>query len=653
MKKTLVIAALLALLFLIPLAAAKTTMFVPAVDNSGNGVLTTVTADVKAGTGKEFVYIEPFISLETQQSSKTAATVAAKQAGVNKNDFDIFFEVIANAQVVDGPSGGGALALLAYAEYSKKTIRSDLSVTGTINQDGSIGPVGGIFGKAQAASKKGIKVLLIPRNQKVQNGVDLTSYAPANWGMQVIEASNLTKVIEYAATAAGSRISAVADNVKPLNLTKISTSGAAGGLKEIAEKELARVQKLAGGLADGVVKNNSLESIGNAKEMLSKGYYYSSANTLFITGISIESFNGKNESKAQLAKQLSGLESQVNNTRFAKKNLNNFEWITGAQMRFYWAREKLGSIRQLIEANNADAAAQEISVAKSWLNAASGMNKIGAAISGEEFDELRLRNYANLLLQKAEQSNPALSQEAMQHLVYARAEFGESAYLAAAFDAVFTASFTAPAGNASYAKPLFEEYGDFAKTVWPQVYFGHALYNSQEFERTGDGESEENAVKLAGLSYALKQVVEDVPAEARKPYVAPAMPAANGSNPIEGINTVAPGGSVGQNDSRQISVQVQTLPKKEAAGLLSQKNLVALSLLLVIACVVAMIFLLKNKKPAGQEKLAWSSREKLEKAEEMLLEGKISEKTFEHLLSKYKNTVEKTSRVAKARKKRR
>ena len=55
MKKLLFVTALFAILVLAPLVVAKTTMFVPAVDNSGNGVLTTVTADVKAGTGKEFI----------------------------------------------------------------------------------------------------------------------------------------------------------------------------------------------------------------------------------------------------------------------------------------------------------------------------------------------------------------------------------------------------------------------------------------------------------------------------------------------------------------------------------------------------------------------------------------------------------------------
>ena len=231
----------------------------------------------------------------------------------------------------------------------------------------------------------------------------------------------------------------------------------------------------------------------------------------------------------------------------------------------------------------------------------------------------------------------------MQHLIYARAEFGESAYLAAAFDAAFVISFTTPQGNVSYAKPLIEQYADFSKTVWAQVYFGHALFNSQDYERTGDSTSELNAVKLARLSYALKQVVQDVPGEAQKPYVAPV-----------NESIAAPANSiVGQNESKPISIQIQTLPKKDAAGLLSQKNLIALSLLIVIACVVAMIFLLKNRKPAAGEKLAWSAHEKLEKAEEMLLEGRISEKTFEHLLDKYKTTVEKSVRVVKARKKRR
>lgn len=48
-------------------------------------------------------------------------------------------------------------------------------ITGTINPDGSIGPVGGVLVKAEAAKGVGAKLFLVPVGQGVQ-----TSYVPEN-----------------------------------------------------------------------------------------------------------------------------------------------------------------------------------------------------------------------------------------------------------------------------------------------------------------------------------------------------------------------------------------------------------------------------------------------------------------------------------------
>ncbi|MCX6768179.1 MAG: hypothetical protein NTY90_05660 [Candidatus Micrarchaeota archaeon] len=142
------LALIIALAVLAASSAALSSMPVPAVDTEGKGIVTVISADaIKGHDGGVYVDVEPFVSVETQNSGKVAAKIAAEKAGAKLSDFLVLFRVNTTAEIVDGPSGGAALMLLAYAEFSGKKLRYDLTATGTIELDGSIGKVGGVASK--------------------------------------------------------------------------------------------------------------------------------------------------------------------------------------------------------------------------------------------------------------------------------------------------------------------------------------------------------------------------------------------------------------------------------------------------------------------------------------------------------------------------
>src|SRR3989338_9027332 len=147
-------------------SSALSQMNVPAVDSNNNGLITLIEASVKPGSGNVFVDVEPFISVETQLSAKTAAKVAASKTGKNFSQLDFFFKILAKTESVDGPSGGVAMTLLSYAELSGRTLRSDMTATGTVEATGSVGPVGGIPAKLEAAAGKGMTLALIPLGER-------------------------------------------------------------------------------------------------------------------------------------------------------------------------------------------------------------------------------------------------------------------------------------------------------------------------------------------------------------------------------------------------------------------------------------------------------------------------------------------------------
>ncbi len=63
---------------------------------------------------------------------------------------------------VDGPSAGALMTIGVLAAVRGDTPKPDAAMTGTINPDGTIGPVGGIRFKIEGAAEKGMKLVLIP-----------------------------------------------------------------------------------------------------------------------------------------------------------------------------------------------------------------------------------------------------------------------------------------------------------------------------------------------------------------------------------------------------------------------------------------------------------------------------------------------------------
>lgn len=63
---------------------------------------------------------------------------------------------------IDGPSGGAALTVATIAALRGQKLRPDITMTGTIAPDGSIGLVGLIPSKVRAARKAGFEKILIP-----------------------------------------------------------------------------------------------------------------------------------------------------------------------------------------------------------------------------------------------------------------------------------------------------------------------------------------------------------------------------------------------------------------------------------------------------------------------------------------------------------
>jgi uncharacterized protein len=150
---------------------------VPAVSNSGEGVSTLLAVKAEPGTGKTLVDIDSLLFwVDTQNSIRMAKKVAENITNLSTDGYDMTFSVMANASLIGGESAGAALALASIAALTGETLREDVMITGTVNHDGSIGPIGGVLEKAMAAKQVNVKTFLVPLLQSNEITYDETEH---------------------------------------------------------------------------------------------------------------------------------------------------------------------------------------------------------------------------------------------------------------------------------------------------------------------------------------------------------------------------------------------------------------------------------------------------------------------------------------------
>jgi len=114
-----------------------------------------------------------------------AASVIKKITDKDITDYDVHVNIIGGGKI-DGPSAGAAITVCIISALLDKPIRQDIAVTGEISLRGKVKPVGGIFEKIYGARRKGIKLVIVPEDNKKE--------VPA--GLEDIEVKSVSNIEE-------------------------------------------------------------------------------------------------------------------------------------------------------------------------------------------------------------------------------------------------------------------------------------------------------------------------------------------------------------------------------------------------------------------------------------------------------------------------
>ena len=162
-----------------------------AVDQFGKGIVLPIEVEI-IPSGEGIISIDvKNVKYETgfQDSVRAAVLVASEYSDISVSDKDVIIRVINEDDepiTIDGGSAGALLTGMIAAGLMDREINPSVLITGTIEPDGTVGHIGSVDKKADAAADFGAEAILVPEDQEFNHN-----------SINVIGVSDIDDVMRY------------------------------------------------------------------------------------------------------------------------------------------------------------------------------------------------------------------------------------------------------------------------------------------------------------------------------------------------------------------------------------------------------------------------------------------------------------------------
>lgn len=301
--------------------------------------------------------------------------VASDIMGVNENAYDFYYIITIDSPIIGGPSAGGALTVATIAAMNNWDIKSGIAMTGMINPDETIGPVGGIPFKLQAASTNNVKLFMVPQGQLIVNITNTTIRRGRLITTQTIEERvDLTKLgkklnvdVKEVRTIQDAVLEFTGHDIKKPSIDKtVFTSNYLNLLEPLATRlkdESKNMLKDSSSIQNDFIKNAA--DLQNKADNLAKDKkYYAATSFYFESMINIlaaqwnyqyNQENNKDQFITQISenveKQIKDSEKDLDNAKL--NGISDIEVIGAAESRIEEANNILENIKTLEPTNQA------------------------------------------------------------------------------------------------------------------------------------------------------------------------------------------------------------------------------------------------------------------------------------------------------------
>ena len=278
------------------------------------GVPAFLNLTVTNGTGEVFLGSTPLTGTDTQAQAVVSVDVACSLLNINCANYNFYYYISSSSAEVSGPSAGAAFAIAAMSILTNKPLKSGIAMTGTANPDGSMGIVGDVSEKSEAAADQGIKVFLYPSSDNISSAA--VSYNQ-NHGMVAIPINSVYQAYNYF----------TGYNITPAISTNITTPIYQSLMKSTYEDFNVYQNGLYASLPQKNSTNSTIQSlISTASLQMSQeqseaasGDYYTAASQMIATSAYLLE-----------AKTLEELQSQANPTSFVSSLISEEESLVSA-----------------------------------------------------------------------------------------------------------------------------------------------------------------------------------------------------------------------------------------------------------------------------------------------------------------------------------
>ncbi len=298
-------------------------------DNNYEGVLANLTVEVRNGTGNVWVDTMPLTRIETQVSARLAKEVSCDLLGMNCSNLDFYYLLRSDYPLVGGPSAGATMTACTMAALLDVPLKKGIAVTGTINPDGSIGPVSSIDAKARAL--KGYDYFLVPQDTTVNASVSR---------LKIIKVNDIREVFK--------RLTGY--DISPVNSSiNVTSTDYERVMKIMDESLLSTARSSLNGSA-------ALDLLNRSQSLYASGDYYSSASYAVRSLIYsyYESVKIYNNSAEMVANLINNISSNITSFKDSLQDIkiNHIYDMESFAITMDRVREAQDLVRQAINATN-------------------------------------------------------------------------------------------------------------------------------------------------------------------------------------------------------------------------------------------------------------------------------------------------------------
>ncbi|MEM3791389.1 MAG: S16 family serine protease [Candidatus Micrarchaeaceae archaeon] len=489
---------------------------VPAVINQEEkGALTLVYLNVTPGNGSVSVLGPSSVASSTLASAETAVEYATALLGVNMSRYNFTFFIKDNASV-SGPSGGLAFTLLTISALENKTLLNNFTATGVINLNGSIGAIGGVYDKAEAAKEGRMRFMLVPY---AQNGSeeDLIYYiSQQTFGIDLQMVKNVTQAEQYAfgyksPTPLSFNLSSNL-SINGIGEENISCTGCNASYFYLLTNSTfdfvkGEVENMSSNFSN--TKQQLLKNLELYSQIAKKGYLYLSADLAFLDSIDAFTISHSSISLSQAQQEINSVSSYCSSLQIPQMNNNNYEYVIGGELRLAWANVSIQDAQAILNsAQDSDQIIEsmnQLAPAYAWCIAANDMFSIANSINGTPVTSSS--SIKNLLIGNLSSFTQNLYTSAAKWL-YDKGYYPASLYSLYYYDAFSSTNSSSQQELQFIKRSINATYNG----IWPSQFEAEAEFYLKEYENTNNSlylsESYSSALLASYIDKANKQISE-------------------------------------------------------------------------------------------------------------------------------------------------